>query len=208
MAVAGIIVNYRTADLSLAAVRSLLAEMRSLPRARVYLVDNASADDSVPTFEQAIEREGWRNTVVLVEAPGNGGFGYGINLAVRRALTADEPPAYFYVLNPDALVEPGSLARLLAFAERHPEVGLAGNHIRGTDGQTQVAAFRFPSLLGEIESTANVGLLTRLLSQHAVNLPLPAADCAVDWISGTSMLIRRSTFETVGLFDEEFFLYF
>jgi len=40
--------------------------------------------------------------------------------------------------------------------------------------------------LGEIENTANVGLLTRLLSRHAVNLPLPAADCEVDWISGVS----------------------
>lgn len=208
MCVAGIIVNYRTAELSLKAVGSLLAEMQPLPRSRIYLVDNASADDSVPTFKQAIEREGWQNTVVLIGAPRNGGFGYGINLAVRRALAAGEPPAYFYALNPDALVEPGSLARLLAFAERHPEVGLAGSHIRGTDGQAQVAAFRFPSFLGEIENTANVGLLTRLLSRHVVNLPLPTADCEVDWISGTSMLIRRSTFETVGFFDEEFFLYF
>ena len=208
MSVAGVIVNYRTAELALEAVSSLLAEMQSLPGGRVYLVDNASGDDSLATFAQAIERRGWQSAVVLIAAPRNGGFGYGVNLAVRRALATEPLPDYLYVLNPDAQVEPGSLARLLAFAERHPQAGLAGSHIRGTDGQTQVAAFRFPSLWGELEGTANIGLLTRLLARHAVSLPLPDADREVDWISGTSMLIRRSTFEAVGLFDEEFFLYF
>jgi hypothetical protein len=206
MTVAGVIVNYRTAELSLEAVASLLAELRPLPGSRVYLVDNASPDDSLATFECA--REAWQDKVVLIAAPRNGGFGYGINLAVRQALAGQQPPDYFYVLNPDAQVEPGSLARLLAFAERHPQVGLAGSHIRDSDGQTQVAAFRFPSLLGELEGAANVGLLSRLLARHVVSLPLPEADCQVDWISGTSMLIRRSTFEAVGSFDEEFFLYF
>ena len=39
-------------------------------------------------------------------------------------------------------------------------------------------------------------------------MPEPATDCEVDWISGTSMLIRRQVFEQIGLFDEGFFLYF
>jgi len=127
---------------------------------------------------------------------------------VRRAIAAGNVPDYFYILNPDALVEPGSLARLISFLDQHPKAGLAGSHIRGTDGKSQVAAFRFPSLLGEIENAARVGPLTRLLRKHVVSLPTPASDCEVDWISGTSMLIRNSTFESVGLFDEKFFLYF
>ena len=208
MLIAGIIINYRTAELTCKAVASLRAEWRAREPFLIYLVDNASGDDSVPAFKQAIEREGWRDEVVLIEAPRNGGFGYGINLAVRRALEAKEPPDYFYVLNPDALVEPGSLSRLVAFLDHHPEAGLAGSHIRGTDGQTQVAAFRFPSLWGEIENAAGMRLVTRLLGKHAISLPPPPADCEVDWISGTSVLIRRSTFDIVGFFDEDFFLYF
>ena len=208
MTVTAIVINYRTPALSLEAVGSLQAEMKSPAPIRIYLVDNASGDDSLPMFKRALERPDWRDSVELLESPRNGGFGYGINLAVRRALATGKPPDYFYVLNPDALVEPGSLARLLAFAGRHPEVGLAGSHIHGTDGKTQVAAFRFPSLLGEIENATSLGPLTWLLHKHVVSLPSPASDCRVDWISGTSMLIRRSTFETIGFFDEDFFLYF
>jgi N-acetylglucosaminyl-diphospho-decaprenol L-rhamnosyltransferase len=206
MSIAGIIVNYRTPDLCLEAVASQLAELGG--SGRVYLVDNASPDASATTFAAAIAREGWQDRVTLVVAPRNGGFGYGVNLGVRRALAAAEPVEYFHLLNPDAVIEPGSLARLRTFLEAHPTAGMAGSHIRGSDGETQVAAFRFPSLLGELENATSLGWLSRLLAAHVVSMPLPEHDCPVDWISGTSMLIRRSTFEKVGFFDEEFFLYF
>jgi len=208
MRVAGIIVNYRTPELTCKAVASLLTEWSARERFPIYLVDNASPDDSVTALNQAIAREGWQDSVVLIEAPTNGGFGYGINLAVRHTLAAGQKPDYYYILNPDALVEPGSLSRLVAFLDGHPQAGLAGSHIRGTDGNTQVAAFRFPSLLGELENAAGMGFVTRLLGKYAVSLPPPTVDRAVDWISGTSMLIRRAVFESVGFFDEEFFLYF
>jgi len=208
MRIAAIIVNYRTPELTLEVVRSLRKEMSRLAPFRIYLVDNASGDNSIPLFKAAAEHDGWGAEVELVEAPRNGGFGYGINQAVRRGLALEGPPSYFYVLNSDAFVDPGSLDRLVAFLDSHADAGLAGSHIHGTDGKTQVAAFRFPSLLSEFESSANVGLVTRLLRKHVVSLPAPEADCEVDWISGTSMLIRRETFERAGFFDEGFFLYF
>jgi Predicted glycosyltransferases len=208
MKIAGIIVNYRTPKLTVQVVNALRAEMKSLAPFRIYLVDNASGDNSVPLFKEAMQRDGWQDEVEVVEAPRNGGFGYGINQAVRRALALEAPPAYFYVLNSDAFADPGSLDRLVAFLERNPDAGLAGSHIRGTDGTTQVAGFRFPSVWSELEISASVGFLTRLLRSHVVSLPLPTSDCEVDWISGTSMLIRRSTFEQSGLFDEGYFLYY
>lgn len=208
MRIAGIVINYRTPDLTIQAVNALREEMRAVAPFCIYLVDCASGDDSVPLFKQAAQRDGWQGEVVLVEAPRNGGFGYGINQAVRRALALTNPPAYFYILNSDAFADRGSLARLVAFLDSHPEWGLAGSHIRGTDGKSQVAAFRFPSVFSELESSARLGLLTHVLRKYVVSLPVPQTDCEVDWISGTSMLVRRSTFEQTGLFDEGFFLYF
>jgi N-acetylglucosaminyl-diphospho-decaprenol L-rhamnosyltransferase len=208
MNIAGIVVNYRTAELTIQVVNALRAEMQSLAPFCIYLVDNASGDNSIPLFKEAVIKHAWQGDVELVEAPRNGGFGYGINQAVRRALALPAPPTYFYVLNSDAFADPGSLARLVAFMETHPDAGLAGSHIHGPDGKTQVAGFRFPTLWSELEDAAAFGLLTRLLRRHVVSLPLPNADREVDWISGSSMLIRRSTFEKSGLFDEGYFLYF
>jgi N-acetylglucosaminyl-diphospho-decaprenol L-rhamnosyltransferase len=206
MFIAGIIVNYRTPALCLKAVASLLSELGS--HGHLYLIDNASPDDSPAIFAAAITRAGWQDRVTLIAAPRNGGFGYGVNLGVRQALAAAEPPDYFYVLNPDAVIEPGSLARLRTFLDTHPEAGLAGNLIRDPEGRTEAAAFRFPSVLGELENATRFGLLSLALSSHIISMSSPEHDCPVDWIAGTSMLIRRGTFEKVGPFDEEFFLYF
>jgi hypothetical protein len=208
MRIAGIVINYRTPDLTIQAVNALREEMRTVAPFRIYLVDSASGDDSVSLFKQAAQRDGWQDEVVLIEAPRNGGFGYGINQAVRRALALTNPPSYFYILNSDAFADRGSLAQLVAVLDSHPEWGVAGSHIRGTDGKSQAAAFRFPSVFSEVESSAHLGLLTHLLRKYVVGLPVPRTDCEVDWIPGTSMLIRRSTFEQAGLFDEGFFLYF
>jgi N-acetylglucosaminyl-diphospho-decaprenol L-rhamnosyltransferase len=207
MRIAGIIVNYRTTDLTLRVARSLRDEMKPLAPFRLYLVDNDSGDGSVAAFQQAARAEDWHD-VEVIAAPRNGGFGYGINQAVRKALELPQPPEYFYILNSDAFADPGSLQRMVDFLDAHPEAGLAGSHIHGPDGSSQVAAFRFPSLASELESSACFGLITQLLRKHVVSLPVPASDCEVEWIPGTSMLIRRSTFEKAGLFDEEFFLYF
>ncbi|HEY5285348.1 MAG TPA: glycosyltransferase family 2 protein [Polyangia bacterium] len=208
MKTAGIVVNYRTPELTVQVVNALRAEMRALEPFCIYLVDNASGDKSIPFFKEAAERDHWQGEVELIEAPRNGGFGYGINQAVRRALALEAPPDYFYILNSDAFADPGSLPRLVAFLDSHPDAGLAGSHIRGTDGSTQVSRFRFPSVWSEIETSASVGLLTRLLRNYVVSQPVPTSDCEVDWISGTSMLVRRTTFEKSGLFDEGYFLYF
>jgi N-acetylglucosaminyl-diphospho-decaprenol L-rhamnosyltransferase len=54
----------------------------------------------------------------------------------------------------------------------------------------------------------HLGVISRLVRKHVVALPPPLQNCAVDWVSGASMVVRRSVLDEVGLFDEGFFLYF
>jgi N-acetylglucosaminyl-diphospho-decaprenol L-rhamnosyltransferase len=206
--VAATVVNYRTPELAAKTVTSLLAQLRSLGPPHLYLVDNASGDDSLEHFRRAGERDGWGNSVTVVASRHNGGYGYGINLALRQAQAQAAPPDYLYVLNSDAVADEGTPLRLLDLMDGDPRIGIAGSRIHGPDGATQVTAFRFPSVLGELEQTARLGLATRLLRRHRIPMPEPAASCEVDWISGTSMLIRRQVFEQIGPFDEGYFLYF
>jgi hypothetical protein len=208
MKLAGVLVNYRTAEMTARAADALLAELAGLGTHHVYVVDNASGDGSLDTLRRQAETRGWAERVSVLAAPRNGGYGYGINLAVQQALASADPPDYVYVVNSDAFPDRGSIARLVAFMDEHPEAGIAGSHVHGPDGTSQGAAFRFPTVWSELESTAGVGTLSRLLARHIVSMPAPSEHREIDWIPGTSMLIRRAALERVGLFDEAFFLYY
>jgi GT2 family glycosyltransferase/serine acetyltransferase len=208
MRIAGIIVNYRTAQLTAHAVKALLPELDRAGSFHVYVVDNDSGDGSFAQLREEASWQEWAGHVTLLQSARNGGYGYGINLAVEKAFSLDHQPDYFYVINSDASPCRGALERLVAFMDSHPDVGIAGSRVQGTDGTTQGCAFRYPSVFGEFENTAGIGAISRLLSRYIVAMPPPSSDAQIDWVSGTSMIIRREAMEDVGLFDERFFLYF
>lgn len=216
MKVAAVIINYRTPEMTADAVDALLVELAVFDSgdsggsaSHLFVVDNDSQDGSIEALEQASIRRGWGDRATVIAAPRNGGYGYGINVAIARARErTSEPPEYFYVLNSDAKASPGALAKMVAYMELNSDVGLVGSEIRAMDGTTQGAAFRFPSFYSEFESNAEVGVISSVLRKHVVSIPTPEESCTVDWLPGTSMLIRWATIESVGLFDEGFFLYF
>lgn len=201
-----VIVNYKTPDLALAAVRSALPDVTALG-GRICVVDNASGDGSYERIAAGLAEIG-SPIAEVVAAERNGGFGYGNNVGFRRALAGANPPDYFYMLNPDATANPGALATMVRFLDEHPAVGIAGTHVEDSDGSTHASAFRFPSPLGEVEGTLRLGLASRALRRWAVaGLELDRTQ-PVDWVTGASSIIRREVLESVGLFDENFFLYF
>ena len=107
---------------------------------------------------------------------------------------------YVYVLNEDATVEPGSFERLVAYMDSHPEVAAVGPHIRYPDGRHQPSAWRFPS-----PATAALGTIT--LSRVGVEQSRGNEPRRVDWVMGCALLLRRKALDSVGLFDERFFIY-
>jgi GT2 family glycosyltransferase len=204
--VAIIIVSYKSAALTIDCVRSIEAE-RSSPglRIRVVVVDNASGD--APPIARAIEENGWSTWVTLVVAERNGGFAYGNNLGFRRAY-ADGPPVYLHLLNPDTILKKGAILKLVAFMESHPEVGIAGGSFENRDGSDWPIAFRFPSLLGELDAGLQIGFVSRWLGPVVVAQRMSPVAQPTDWVAGASMMIRRAVLETVGGLDENYFLYF
>jgi N-acetylglucosaminyl-diphospho-decaprenol L-rhamnosyltransferase len=208
MRVAGILVNYRTAEMTACATAALLEDLEEVGPHHVYVVDNDSRDGSVECLQREARARGFSDRVTVIAAPRNGGYGYGINLATAHALARQDPPDYVYVINSDAFPDRGALARLCAFMDENPETGIAGGLIHGPAGEYQGAAFRFPTVWSELDGTLGLGVVSRLLERFIVARPLPRGDCEVDWLPGTSMIIRREAFEHAGPFDEGFFLYF
>ena len=202
-----VIVNYRTAELTINCLKSLLPELSLLPRMRVTVVDNNSEDNSVTKIQQAINTEGWGNWINLIASQHNGGFAYGNNLAIRPVLESTDPADYYLLLNPDTEVRPGAIKTLIDFMAQHPQTGIAGSRFELEDGTPWDIKLRFPSILSELDAGLRLGIVTKLLNKWVIAQPVERKVQPVDWLPGASMLIRREVLETVGLMDEEYFLY-
>jgi GT2 family glycosyltransferase len=201
------IINYKTAELTLACTRSVLEDMaggagRAPVDGRVVIVDNASEDGSVEEISTWIAAHP-EAPVELVASPDNTGFSGGHNLGITAC-----PSDFILVLNSDATLRPGCLAVLLATAEANPEVGLFAPRLEYDDGEVQISSFRFASPMSELIRAAGSGPVTKLLRNHAVPLgPDPDPD-QIEWASFACMLLRRTMVDQIGLMDEGYFLYY
>lgn len=203
-----ILINYRTAAMTIDAARALIPELRALGSARVVFVENGSGDDSLAQLQAAVRREDWTGIASVIASDRNRGFAGGINFALESERHSPDPPNAIYLLNSDAFVAPGALCSLVRFLDEHPDAGICGSYIHGVAGEPHETAFRFPSILGEFIARVPLWPFTRWLTRFATALPIPTLPTRVDWLAGASMLIRSEVFEAIGGFDDGFFLYF
>ena len=203
-----VMVNYKSANLAVESLKSLADEWKNYPTLRVAIVDNDSGDGSLETLQTAILQNQWQAWVTLLPSKTNGGYAYGNNYAIRPALASDQPPTYFMLLNPDTRIYPGAIPALVDFMETHPKAGLAGSCLEEADGSTFGIAFRFPSLLSELDSGLRLGIISSVLKNWIIPQPMSDEIEEVDWLPGASLLVRREVFETIGLMDEDYFLYY
>ena len=197
-----VILNYKTAAMTLQSVNAALAAMQEI-KGEVVVVDNYSQDGSFEALQAQVPAD-----VRVIQSGHNGGFGAGNNVGIRAGLSDGGRPDYVYVLNSDAFPDVDAIRHLLDTLEQNPSAGFAGSYIHGDDGIPHLTTFRFPSIASEFEGAIRFGPVSRLLARYAVPVPIPATTTPVDWVAGASLLMRRSVLDQIGLFDETFFLYF
>lgn len=204
-----VIVNYRTGGLVIDCLQSLSTEVAAGEDLQVTVVDNASPDGSGDDIARAIAVRGWSGWARVRLAPVNGGFAYGNNLALREWLDATSRRGQLaWLLNPDTIVRPGACAAIRAFFARHPDAGVIGTAIDDDRGVRWPYAFRFTSMWAEIESAVRLSWLSRRLIHRAMLHRMDEEPRRVDWVSGASVVFRREVFDSAGLLDEGYFLYF
>jgi GT2 family glycosyltransferase/thioesterase domain-containing protein len=208
-AVTVVTVSYKSAAL-VARLLVTLAQERSRCRdsleLRVIVVDNASGD--APALRAAIGQHGFASFATLIEAPRNGGFAYGNNLGLEHAYRTGTAPDYFVLLNPDTEVRPFAIERLVRFMERQPDAGVAGCSFESERGERWPYAYRFPTLLSEVEAAIGWSVVTRLLRDHVVARHVADSEVNVDWIPGAALIVRREVVDRLGGMDEGYFLYY
>jgi GT2 family glycosyltransferase len=193
-----VIVNFNTGDQLRKCVSSLSTAIRSIPNmGRVIIVDNNSKDDSA-------ERLG--NNVVLVRNAANEGFGRACN---RGAALGNAEFVLF--LNPDTTVGEGILLRIVEFmkAETCNRIGIVGVGLRGDDGLIARSCARFPTRTSLICRSLGLDiLLPSLFPPHFLVEWDHVGRRSVDQVMGAFFFVRRVLFNTLGGFDERFFVYF
>lgn len=194
-----IIVSFNSGPILVECILSLL---RSTTALDVIVYDNASVDGAI----EAVERLGAQDARLrIMRGRDNSGFAAGCN----RALALSEG-RYVLFLNPDCIIRPDTLDRMVSVMEAHPASGMAGCLIRNTDGSIQAGCRRTIPTPGKI--VAEVG---RLLAGrknpargHFSDVErIPGEPHPVEAISGAFMLVRRSALDAAGSFDESYFLH-
>jgi len=192
--VSAVVVNYNAGP----ALDRCMASLAQNSVTDIVVVDNGSTDDSLEQL-QSVEP-----AVRLVRSPRNVGYGSGVNIGAR--LVQRE---FLFVCNPDLVVEPGAIERLVEALDEHRRAAVAGPMLKEPDGSVYPSGRSFPGL-GDALGHGFAGLFWRdnpwtrryrLLGegQHR------ARDA--DWVSGACFLARRDAFEAVGGFDEAYFMY-
>ncbi len=159
----------------------------------IVVVENGTPGSTV----SAVSGQG-----VTIVAPGiNLGYGRGANRGVARLGDFD----LVLISNPDVVVHHGAIETLVAALDAQPTVGVVGPQIRRLDGTVYPSHRVFPNFW--------------LAGVHALLAPLwpdnPAtrryrsrhSDGTVDWVSGACFMVRREVFESVGGFDERYFMF-
>jgi GT2 family glycosyltransferase len=178
-----------------AALRSL---ERSAPGVRVFLVDNAWPDDSGAGRQVPAS--------VRVLRPGrNLGYGAACNLAARESSAEG-----LLLLNNDVELEPGAVAALGEVLLAHPRVAAVGPRLLDARRRPVRSIHRAPSPRRVLfESLLLPRLLPGLPFFHGHHTAYTSHRRArdVETLSGAAFLVRRSAFDAVGGFDEDFFFY-
>lgn len=159
------------------------------PRLHTIVVDNGSTDGSAEAISARFP------AVEQILNGANLGFAGGMNAGMRRALALGAD--YVFLANNDTTLAPDALGRLVAAAEEQG-AGMASPAIYYASAPHRIwwLGGRLRPLLLEIR---------RYERPPARHDPRPFA---VDFITGCGMLVRRDVLETIGLFDERFFMYY
>lgn len=204
-----IILNYKTADMTMQATEAARVAMGGIP-GEILIVDNDSQDGSFEKIQRYIQDQDWDadDRIRVLQSDHNGGYGAGNNVGIRAGLSDGNRPDFIYILNSDAFPEPDAIQVLYDYLIAHPDTGFAGSYIKGEDGIKHTSTFRFPSIYSEFEGAIRLGLVTRMLKSHRVPIETQGETVAVDWLAGASLMMRQNVLDEIGLFDETFFLYF
>jgi N-acetylglucosaminyl-diphospho-decaprenol L-rhamnosyltransferase len=189
------IANWNCKDLLRRCLASLFDREQGVPF-EVIVADNASADGAADMVAREFPQ------VRLVRNRSNAGFSRASNQAAE--LAAGE---YLFFLNNDTEVPPFALAEFVTYADAHPEVGMIGPRLRGTDGVEQISYRRKPTLaalLHRVSLLRWTGVFRKAYRRYRRDTFHPDGIRPVEVLMGAAVFLPRRTFQDAGRWDEAY----
>ena len=210
-----IIISYNTSKITLDCLKSVFLDVGlqfelthsndpKIPT-EIIIVDNNSSDDSVKNLKLI-------KNITLIVNKNNSGFGKANNQAAAAA-----KGNYLLFLNSDTIILHSAISQSLNWLSSHPEAGACTAQLLNKDYTIQASGGYFPNLLNIKTWTFNlddlpfVNFFIKPFHPHTPDFythdNFYLNDHRQDWITGAYMLIRRSVFDAVNGFDENYFMY-
>lgn len=197
------IVSYNSKNVIADCISSLIETTQGID-IEIVVVDNCSEDGSAGLVKSLFPH------VRLIENRENVGFGRAHNRSFRLS-----KGKYFLALNPDTIIFPNAINKMVEFMDSHSDAGVAGCKIFWDDGKN----FMFPDLKIHNLKTSLIhftpfcrffpnSLIAKWYWKTAYAMWDTKIPVEVDGVTGGLMMVRREAFKSVGLFDENFFLFF
>lgn len=162
------------------------------PNLSIILVDNNSQDGSAEELARAFP-----DLPLLIQSH-NLGYAGGNNAGIQHALGTDSE--YILITNDDVTFERGFLEPMVALLQRDRGVGVVSPKVFRAESAGNVFA-----AAGEFSWLLCTGLDR---GRNKSSYESTTLECDVEYVPGVLLLSRREVFETVGLLDERFFMYF
>lgn len=193
-----IIVSYNTEKLTQECIESIIKNSKGISY-EFLVIDNASKDGSINILKELSKKL----PLTLIVNPDNKGFGKANNQGMKKA-----KGRYLLLLNSDTVVKSNVLGEMVAWMDKNSKVGISTCALKNADGSLQGTGGYFPTLakvFAWMFFVDDIPFLSKLIKPYHLR-PLNTSS-QLDWITGAYFLFRRRTFEDVGFFDKDYFMY-
>ena len=174
-------------------------DVRELSKVPGMVVADAEAADRLGATEGQLFHLGADQRVVRVlRSRENRGYSGGVNFCIAAA---DTDWDFIWVLNPDTFPEPDALGALVR-RQAEGGYGIVGSKIvYVVNGRVQLwGGLKFRPILGRARSLGH--------GQPAEMTPdLQQVEADLDIVAGTAMFVSKDYIKTIGVMDEDFFVY-
>lgn len=190
-AVTFVVLSWNECELTLDCLASLYKQ--TYPSFTVVVVDNGSHDGSVAAIRAAYP------DVAVIENARNMGVAAANNQGIRYAMNAGSD--YVFLLNNDTMLDPHMLEQLVSAAESDESIGMTA---------PAMLYFDRPEIIwcGGNSIDWRTGNTIRRYDGQKIDSVRDLNPEDVDFITSCSVCIKRQVFESVGLMDERYFIYY